>query len=321
VAGDTMTGDLTIENATPIIYFKDVAGVGTYFSAQFNGLARWEMSFGAFTGYGFSLNRYNDAGGSLGAALTIDRATGDTKILGATASTTSTSGALTVAGGVGVGGNLFAAGTMNSTLSATIGGNLYVGVGAASSIAVTVGPGGSGVTSTSLLLNTSSNTATAATINYQRNGTTHWIEGQGNGGGDNWAVYHATSPAGFALTALATDFSVSMSSTTASTSATTGALKVAGGVGVAGAIWGGTTLDIAGVAKVASGTAIPAGGSTSARILFSTASALGIYFGSGAPTVSAAQGSIYIRSDGAVNARLYINTNSSTTWTAFNTTT
>ena len=46
----------------------------------------------------------------------------------------------------------------------------------------------------------------------------------------------------------------------------------------------------------------------------------GIYVGSGAPTVSAAQGSLYLRSDGSSNVtRMYVNTNGSTTWTAVNT--
>jgi len=71
---------------------------------------------------------------------------------------------------------------------------------------------------------------------------------------------------------------------------------------------------------VRSDVATPAAGSTSARLLFGTTSAFGIYYGSGAPTVSAAQGSLYMRSDGTANNRLYINTNGTTGWTAFNTT-
>jgi hypothetical protein len=47
---------------------------------------------------------------------------------------------------------------------------------------------------------------------------------------------------------------------------------------------------------------------------------IGIYFGSGAPTVSAAKGSLYLRSDGsATNNRMYVNTDGSTTWTAVTT--
>lgn len=74
-----------------------------------------------------------------------------------------------------------------------------------------------------------------------------------------------------------------------------------------------------GNAAVNASVATPAGGSTSARLLFGSTAGFGIYYGSGVPTVSAAQGSLYMRSDGAINARLYINTNGSTTWTAFNT--
>lgn len=44
---------------------------------------------------------------------------------------------------------------------------------------------------------------------------------------------------------------------------------------------------------------------------------LGVFFGSGAPTLSAAKGSLYIRTDGSgTNDRCYVNTNGSTTWTA-----
>lgn len=67
-------------------------------------------------------------------------------------------------------------------------------------------------------------------------------------------------------------------------------------------------------------TATPAGGSTTARLVFGTTAGFGIYIGSGAPTVSAAQGSMYLRSDGSTtNNRAYINTNGSTTWTALTT--
>ena len=105
--------------------------------------------------------------------------------------------------------------------------------------------------------------------------------------------------------------------TTDSTTTATGALVTAGGLGVAKAIFGGTTLNINGVATLASGTATPAGGSTAARLLLGTTAGFGIYYGSGAPTVSAAAGSIYIRTDNAgANLRLYSNTTGSTTWAA-----
>lgn len=67
----------------------------------------------------------------------------------------------------------------------------------------------------------------------------------------------------------------------------------------------------------ASGTATPAGGTTGTGIAFGTTANLGVFFGSGAPTLSAAKGSIYIRTDGSgTNDRCYVNTDAGTTWTA-----
>lgn len=64
------------------------------------------------------------------------------------------------------------------------------------------------------------------------------------------------------------------------------------------------------------GTAIPAGGTAGAGFSLSSTSNFGMYFGSGAPTLSAAQGSIYLRSDGSsTSTRLYVNTNGTTGWT------
>lgn len=72
-----------------------------------------------------------------------------------------------------------------------------------------------------------------------------------------------------------------------------------------------------GVTTVAAATATPAGGSTAASLLMGTTAGFGIYFGSGAPTVSAGKGSLYLRSDGSgIADRMYVNTNGSTTWTS-----
>lgn len=69
--------------------------------------------------------------------------------------------------------------------------------------------------------------------------------------------------------------------------------------------------------KMASTTAIPAGGTAGTGFTFSTATNFGAFFGSGAPTLAAAKGSLYLRSDGSgVGDRMYINTDGSTTWTA-----
>lgn len=77
-------------------------------------------------------------------------------------------------------------------------------------------------------------------------------------------------------------------------------------------------LSHAGSIQTKTGVAVPAGGTTGAGyLMFSTAN-LGIFAGSGAPTLSAAQGSLYIRTDGSTTAtRLYVNTNGTTGWTNF----
>src|ERR1700677_2609866 len=66
----------------------------------------------------------------------------------------------------------------------------------------------------------------------------------------------------------------------------------------------------------ASPTVAPtAGGSVLCGIQASSTASLGIFFGTGAPTFAAAQGSIYSNTTGAAGARLYVNTSGSTTWT------
>jgi hypothetical protein len=69
-------------------------------------------------------------------------------------------------------------------------------------------------------------------------------------------------------------------------------------------------------------TAIPVGGLAGKGFLFGSTytTNFGIFFGSGAPTLAAAQGSLYLRSDGTTtNNRMYINTNGATAWTAVTT--
>ena len=88
--------------------------------------------------------------------------------------------------------------------------------------------------------------------------------------------------------------------------------------GFVGDITGGSSLSVTGNVTADSGTAPVAGGAAS--FLATSTAGFGIYFGSGAPTVSAAKGSLYLRTDGTTtNDRAYINTNGSTTWTALTT--
>ena len=78
--------------------------------------------------------------------------------------------------------------------------------------------------------------------------------------------------------------------------------------GFVGAVTGsvtGATGSFTGTVTVDSGTAPVAGGD--AAVLMTSTANLGIFVGSGAPTVSAAQGSLYLRTDGTTtNDRVYV---------------
>ena len=73
--------------------------------------------------------------------------------------------------------------------------------------------------------------------------------------------------------------------------------------------------------KSAASVAPPAGGSATCGFLVSSVTNLGFFFGTGAPTFSAAEGSLYSNTTGGAGARLYVNTSSGagTSWTALTT--
>jgi hypothetical protein len=97
---------------------------------------------------------------------------------------------------------------------------------------------------------------------------------------------------------------------TISINATTGAVTVTGTIGAA--------ITATSSITALSGSALTAGGAAG-FIGTNTAAGMGVYFGSGAPTVAAAKGSIYLRSDGSsASTRLYVS-DGSTTWIAVTT--
>lgn len=72
-------------------------------------------------------------------------------------------------------------------------------------------------------------------------------------------------------------------------------------------------VESSGVMESKNATAVTAGG---VKAFSMGTTGVGIYWGSGAPTVSAPQGSLYLRTDGSsVSTRLYVNTNGTTGWT------
>lgn len=83
VAGDTMTGDLTINKADAQIHLKKTAGTGAYITTYNGSLPRWSLQLGNVTaesganaGSDFALLRFSDAGALVDAPLVINRSTG-----------------------------------------------------------------------------------------------------------------------------------------------------------------------------------------------------------------------------------------------------
>lgn len=92
----------------------------------------------------------------------------------------------------------------------------------------------------------------------------------------------------------------------------TGTLAVTGTSTLTGAV------STVGQLSVQTSTAPPAAGASTSGIKVSSTANLGLFWGSAAPTFSAAQGALYIRTDGSsTSTRLYVNTTGSTTWTNF----
>jgi hypothetical protein len=144
-------GNMIMSKATPqVVLNKSASGQANSIVGQTTTFNRWLLRIGndiAETGFdagsNFDLWRYNDAG-ALSRALLIERATGNVGIDATTASTSPTTGALVVAGGVGIGGaiNNYVASGFNATFDAPTNSQLqfkrnavamwYIGAGAAS---------------------------------------------------------------------------------------------------------------------------------------------------------------------------------------------
>lgn len=107
---------------------------------------------------------------------------------------------------------------------------------------------------------------------------------------------------------------------TISINAETGAVTTTATFGAATSVTSlaATTVSATGNVTADSNVALVAGGA-SAFIATNTAVGMGVYIGSGAPTIAAAKGSIYLRSDGSsTSTRLYVS-DGGTTWIAVTT--
>jgi hypothetical protein len=287
----SLSGDVSTATGSGVTTLAaTIAGAKTWSGAQTisNATASSSISTGALiVGGGVGVAGAANIGGALNVA-------GAQAISNTTASTSTTTGALTVAGGLGIQGTFNVGGAMNvagvvnfSNTTTAVAYNsaaviLAGGLGVADRIVVGTGSAGGSIT-----LNGSTAANSGANMSIRRGGAAMF------GFGNSAAV----------LGGVADDFVVT-------------AAERADGVASMN-ITRGSTGGNGGVVSFMNGLGTPAGGSLSARILFG-GSNLGLYWGSGAPTASASQGSLYIRTDGSsTSTRLYVNTSGGTTWTNF----
>lgn len=203
--------------------------------------------------------RLTSTGNLLVGGTTDISGAGGLKVFGATASTSTTTGALQVAGGVGVGGALFTggvgnfaggltAGSLSYSNSATgfvygvlkVGGSATQGVGA-----VVLGDDQSSLQNVGIWRSTSNGATTSNgnTLNLGGYAGITLTTGSAALGSQTIALtFASTGAATFAN-------NLTVSSTTASTSTTTGSLVLSGGLGVAGAAFVGGNVTVNGTDK------------------------------------------------------------------------
>lgn len=84
----------------------------------------------------------------------------------------------------------------------------------------------------------------------------------------------------------------------------------------------GSNVNSTGAVTAFAQTSPAAGGTGNAGLTISSVANLGVFVGSGAPTISAAQGALYLNTTGSsTSTRLYVNTDGSTGWTSVTTAT
>jgi hypothetical protein len=233
-------------------------------------------------------------------------------------STGTSSGALIVSGGVGVAGNLYVGGNIVGSIVAT--GNTFAGnttVGnllTAGFVSATGNIDGGNLRTAGLVSatgNVSGGNLNATGLSLTGN-VLSALNVTGNITGGNIAAVAIVSAAGNVTGGnLRTGGLVSATGTVTSVSNIIG-----GNIQTSG------QLSATGNAMILTGTAPPAGGTAGAGLRMSSTSNLGIFFGSGVPTLAAAQGSLYLNTSGSsTSTRLYVNTNGSTGWTSVTTAT
>ena len=225
----TFGGNATVAGTLTAASNFSIASTGFYAGGGTPGAGRFLYSATAgsmLCGQGGSTYDLSLASSTGTTILGVPTGTNNVLIPATTASTTTSTGALVVSGGVGVGGAINAAGTITSTAS-TDSGLLQLNL-------VNSSTG----TSASSLFRFNAGTRTVTLQAY--NDTHATLAGQLRVGTSNGDI--VVIPSGVTAATFGSN-TVSIPLSTASTTTSSGALVVSGGVGVAGAIYAGNVIN------------------------------------------------------------------------------
>ena len=288
-------------NITNTAYTVTLPAAVTLGITGIQGISSNVITFGA-TGY-YEFGFVTSDGGTTVTVFDLNRPlsyyTNTVNVAATTSSTSTITGAVIVAGGVGIAGNLYVGGDIFGNVTVT---DISLGNITASGFVSAAGNVTGGNIRTAGLISATGNVTGGNIIGIVAAGS-NTITTSGNiSGGNIIGIVAAGS------NTITTSGNISGGNVSATANVIGGNIRTGGQVSATG-----NALFLA-------GTAVPVGGTAGAGIMMSSTTNLGVFFGSGAPTIAAAQGSLYLRTDGSsTSTRLYVNTTGSTSWTAVTT--
>jgi hypothetical protein len=289
-------------NITNTAYTVTLPAAVTLGITGIQGISSNVITFGA-TGY-YEFGFVTSDGGTTVTVFDLNRPlsyyTNTVNVAATTSSTSTITGAVIVAGGMGIAGNLYVGGDIFGNVTVT---DISLGNVTASGFVSAIGNIQSGNVRTAGLISATGN-ITGGNVNATTyTGTTVSVTGNITGGNIIGIVAAGSN-------------TITTSGNITGGNILTGGLVSATANVTGGNIQTGGQVSATGNALFLSSTAVPVGGTAGAGIMMSSTTNLGVFFGSGAPTIAAAQGSLYLRTDGtSTSTRLYVNTTGSTTWT------
>jgi hypothetical protein len=290
-------------NITNTAYTVTLPAAVTLGVTGIQGISSNVITFGA-TGY-YEFGFVTSDGGTTVTVFDLNRPlsyyTNTVNVAATTSSTSTITGAVIVAGGVGIAGNLYVGGDIFGNVTVT---DISLGNITASGFVSAAGNVTGGNIRTAGLISATGNVTGGNIIGIVAAGS-NTITTSGNITGGNIIGIVAAGSNTITTTGNITGGNILTGGLVSATANVTG-----------GNIRTGGQVSATGNALFLAGTAVPVGGTAGAGIMMSSTTNLGVFFGSGAPTIAAAQGSLYLRTDGtSTSTRLYVNTTGSTTWT------